>query len=178
MTSHLQTTSSKKKWLWGNFEAIMGIVDVLPTGWKVCQTGACPTNSTCHDLSGCCSWEGLDQCPIGRTFSHVTSFLSPLQSSCSQLLRSNVKAPFPASIHLHPQRHACAHTHTHAHSCNYSLKWALRVMLQRSPLARKNMILDQVKKRWRVIWKYVEMSNHHFVPKTNIMQVNYTSKTY
>ena len=78
MTSHLQTTSSKKKWLWGNFEAIMGIVDVLPTGWKVCQTGACPTNSTCHDLSGCCSWEGLDQCPIGRTFSHVTSFLSPL----------------------------------------------------------------------------------------------------
>ena len=112
MTSHLQTTSSKKKWLWGNFEAIMGIVDVLPTGWKVCQTGACPTNSTCHDLSGCCSWEGLDQCPIGRTFSHVTSFLSPLQSSCSELLRCNVKTPFPASIHLYPQRHACAHTHT------------------------------------------------------------------
>lgn len=63
----------------------------------------------------------------------------------------------------------CTHPHTHAHSCNYSLKWALRVMLQRSPLARKNMILDQVKKRWRVIWKYVEISNHHFVPKTNIM---------
>ena len=78
MTSQLQTTSSKKKWLWGSLEAIIGNVDVLHTGWKVCQTGACPTNSTRHCLSGCCSWEGLDQCPIGRTFSHVASFLSPL----------------------------------------------------------------------------------------------------
>ena len=68
--------------------------------------------------------------------------------------------------------HKGTHVHTptpHAHSYNYSLKWALRVMFQRSSLARKNMILDQVKKRWRVIWKCVEISNHHFVPKTNIM---------
>ena len=70
-------------------------------------------------------------------------------------------------IGTHKGTHVHTPTHTHAHSCNYSLKWALRVMLRRNPLARKNMIIDQVNKRWRVIWKCVEISNHCFVPKTN-----------